>query len=313
MKTRVGIVDLGTNTFHVLVAEMEGMEYSFIHKEKIHVALGQGGINTGVITPESANRAFSAALHIKNLLDLYKVERTKCVATSALRSSGNSSEIIDQLTGITGMDIEIISGEKEAAYIFEGVSLALKMDESDGLIMDIGGGSVEFVIGNSSGIKWKKSLEIGAQRLTDKFHENDPILPGEIRNVEQYLIEKLTPLYQALNVYKPKILIGSSGTFDTLSEIYRRKNDIAIVPDQTELPLSIEGMKDIQLEIISKNRAQRLQISGMIEMRVDLIVVASILIQSVIMMNSFEGVRVSSYSLKEGIFSEFLKSQKYLV
>jgi exopolyphosphatase/guanosine-5'-triphosphate,3'-diphosphate pyrophosphatase len=313
MKTRVAIVDFGTNTFHVLVADLEGMDYLFIHKEKIHVALGKGGINFSVITPEGASRAFSAAYHIKSLFDLYKVEITKGVATSALRSSGNSSEIINRLKEITGIDIEIITGEKEAAYIFEGVSLAMKLNVADSLVMDIGGGSVEFIVGNPSGIKWMKSIEIGAQRLTDEFQQNDPILPHEIRNIVQHLIDKLTPLYQALNIYRPKTLIGSSGTFDTLSEIFRKRNSIEDTPDKTELPLTIEGINDIYLEIISKNRAERMQIPGMIEMRVDLIVVASILIQSVLNMTSFEEVRVSSYSLKEGIFAEFLNSQKYLV
>jgi len=313
MKTRIAIVDLGTNTFHLLVAEVTSDSYSFIHREKIPVGLGKGGINDRIISPEAQNRAFLAASHIRDVLSQFSIDHSICVATSALRNADNKSTITEEFKLITGLDVEIISGDKEAEYIFEGVSLGINLESTDSLIMDIGGGSVEFIIGSESGIKWKKSFEIGAQRLLDRFQQNDPITKEEIANVENFALSNLGSLYEAIKLYNPSSLVGSSGTFDTLSEIYRHESKIENKVDDTELPLTFEAIMSIYNDIISKNRNERLQIPGMIEMRVDMIVVASILIQVVLYMHEFQQVRVSSYALKEGVFASVLKSLKYPV
>lgn len=311
MSSRVGIVDLGTNTFHVLIAEVDGPEYSFVYKEKIHVALGKGGINQGLITNEASERAMAAMNHIREILARFQVDHVRCVATSALRNAKNSNEFLNQIAGVGNLDIEVICGDKEAEYIFEGISLGLDLNEHSSLVMDIGGGSVEFIIGSNMGISWQKSFEIGAQRIVDRFQHNDPITFDQISRIEEYFQGSLQPLHEALEKFSPKTLVGSSGTFDTFSEIYRRKNNIQIISKQSEFPLTMDAIESIHKEIIIKNRSERMKIPGMVEMRVDLIIVASILIQSVLRMNSFEEVRVSSYSLKEGIFSQYLKSQKF--
>jgi len=110
-----------------------------------------------------------------------------------------------------------------------------------------------------------------------------------------------------LDHYNPTTIIGSSGTFDTLSEIHRVKENIDWNDEETEQPLTIEGFLDIYNEIITKNRKERLEIPGMIEMRVDMIVVASILIHFIVGHHKFQNLRVSSYALKEGIMMNFAK------
>jgi len=310
MKTRIGIVDLGTNTFHLMVAEINPESYSFIHKEKIPVNLGRGGINEKRISDEARERALKAAYHIREILNDLHVFKSVCVATSAIRNAENRLEIISEFSEITGLEVEVINGDKEAEFIFEGVNLALDLGENNSLVMDIGGGSVEFIIGSGKGIVWKQSFEIGAQRLMDKFQKRDPIAPKEIADVEKYILTELEPLYEAISLFNPDTLIGSSGTFDTLSEIYRLRTGIEIGNGQTELPLTIDAINAIHKEIILKKRNERLKIPGMVEMRVDMIVVASILIQVIFSIKPFEKVRVSSYALKEGIFSYVLKSIK---
>ena len=313
MSKRIGIVDLGTNTFHVLIAETDRADHAFIYKEKIHVALGRGGISQGKITAEAQQRAIDAMFYIRGILDRFEVRTTRCVATSALRSAENADEVVHKLTEISGLEIEIISGNHEANYIFEGISFGLDLDTDNSLVMDIGGGSVEFIIGSSLGIFWKHSFEIGAQRLIDEFQKGDPITQSEIISINAFLENELISLKEALAEFKPKTLIGSSGTFDTLSAIYRKERDIHIIHKESEFPLTLDAIHSIHKEIVTKNRVERLNIPGMVEMRVDLIVVASLLIQCVLKMRQFEKVRVSSYSLKEGIFSEYLKTQKFLV
>jgi exopolyphosphatase / guanosine-5'-triphosphate,3'-diphosphate pyrophosphatase len=168
--------------------------------------------------------------------------------------------------------------------------------------MDIGGGSVEFIIGNEKEIFWSHSFEIGGQRLVEKFHKHDPILPTEIENLFQFFSSELTSLFDALKIYQPNQLIGSSGTFDTLSDIYCMRNNLPL-RDLPETPLTINAFEEIYEELLVKDRAARMQIQGMIELRVEMIVVACCLIKFLLSNYSFQQIRVSSYSLKEGVLA----------
>ena len=144
----------------------------------------------------------------------------------------------------------------------------------------------------------------------EKFHGNDPITSTEISAIENYLEINLHPLFEACEMYGPKTLIGSSGTFDTLSEIYQKKMNKYAQEHATELPISQNGMIQIFHELIAKNKRERLLIPGMIELRVDMIVVASILIQFILKKTGLETTRISSYALKEGVLLQTITSLK---
>lgn len=306
MKNKVAIIDMGTNTFHLLVAEFEGHNYKITHRESIAVKIGKGGITNGYITDEAATRALSALKKFKATLDNLSVQEILAFGTSAMRVAKNGEEIIQKIITETGISTRIISGEEEASYIYEGVRSAMTMDEKS-LIVDIGGGSVEFIIGNGKEVFWKQSFEIGGQRLLEKYQKHDPILHDEINAINDFFLQSLNSLFIAMAEYQPKVLIGSSGTFDTLSEIYCAKNKIKW-QDNPETPLTISSFHEIFEEFKIKNRAERLQIPGMIEMRVDMIVVACCLINFLLANFTFDKVRVSSYSLKEGVLASLIKN-----
>ena len=306
MKNSVAIIDMGTNTFHLVVAEFDGLNYKITHRDSVAVKIGKGGINNGYITEEGANRAFDALQNFKSTVDALSVKKVLAFGTSALRNARNGVEIIQKIIKETGIETRIISGEEEATYIYEGVRSAMKIDQKS-LIVDIGGGSVEFIIGNEKEIFWKQSFEIGGQRLLEKYQKHDPILPEEIESLNDFFLHSLKPLSKAMAEHQPQVLIGSSGTFDTLSEIYCAKNHVKW-QDKPETPLTISSFHEIFEEFKIKNRADRLQIPGMIEMRVDMIVVACCLIKFLFANFSFNKVRVSSYSLKEGVLASLTKS-----
>jgi len=191
------------------------------------------------------------------------------------------------------------------------VKLALDIGPSPALVMDVGGGSVEFIIGNHKEIFWKQSFEIGAQRLLEKFHQSDPIPAPSILDLNNYLEEKLADLLSAVKMYQPQVLIGSSGAFDTLIEIeFAKQNQPISIEERAEFELYYDLFLEIYNELISKNKEERKQIKGMIEMRVDMIVVAAILIKFVKDRCEIGKIRVSTYSLKEGVLYKFLNPDK---
>jgi exopolyphosphatase/guanosine-5'-triphosphate,3'-diphosphate pyrophosphatase len=308
MQKRIAVIDMGTNTFHLLIVVTQAESFVVQRRERVAVKIGKGGINKGYITDAAWQRALSALKGFRQIIDEYQVDEVFATATSAIRNARNGKELAIEITATTGIPVRIISGDQEAEYIYFGVKQALALGEENSLIMDIGGGSVEFIIGNENEALWKMSYEIGAQRLLDLFHTQDPIREEDVTALEKYLDEKLTDLPQAILKYSPSTLIGSSGTFDTLSDIYILKNNLDKVSGATEYPLPVDEYKEIHQNLLTKNREERLLIPGMVEMRVDMIVVASCLINYIIKNYQFDHVRASAYALKEGVLHYIIHS-----
>ncbi len=299
---RVAIIDMGTNTFHLLMAEVDAEGFSITYREKVPVKIGMGGINHGYITEAGIDRALIAMRSFKKTLQEVGIEKVWAFGTSALRNARNGEEVVRKIEAETGIQTQIISGLKEAEYIYKGALAAIKMGLEKSLIVDIGGGSVEFIIGNEQEIFWSHSFEIGGQRLLERFQKHDPIRRDEITSLFDFFSIELQQLLDALKTHQPNLLIGSSGTFDTLSDMYCMRNDIPL-KDLPETPFNMDAFTDMYEELVAKDRAARMQIAGMIEMRVDMIVVACCLIQFLLSIHPFRQIRVSSYSLKEGVLA----------
>lgn len=305
---RVALIDMGTNTFHLLITEIrDGNEPNDLVKIKEAVKLGEGGISHGQIAPAAYARALKTLHHFKSLLDQHQVQEVKAMATSAVRNAANGPDLIRDIAAQTGIAVETINGDQEAELIYYGVKSALEIGYEKSLILDIGGGSVEFIICDDHQIFWKQSFEIGAQRLLDKFFITDPLEEHAIEALKLYLQEQLTPLAEAVERCKPTVLIGSSGTFDTLCDIDSKRKGLDREQDCCpEADLVLGDFYEIYADILRKNRPERLAIPGMLEMRVDMIVMAIILIDFVLENYAINKIRVSAYALKEGMLYRML-------
>lgn len=308
---KVAIIDMGTNTFHLLIAEVEGRHFNIIHREKVPVKIGVGGINRNLITDEAIGRAVTTMKTFRKRLNLDRINQVLAFGTSALRNATNGNAVAQRIEDETGIKTNIISGLQEAEYICLGARAAIAMGDKKHLIMDIGGGSVEFIIANATEIFWSHSFEIGGQRLLERFQKHDPILKEEVNALFSYFDVELGLLLEQLKIHNPKTLIGSSGTFDTLSDIYCFRNDLP-VEETPETPYSINAFDEIYEELLVKDRAARMLIPGMIEMRVDMIVVACCLIKYLLQVHQFEAIRVSSYSLKEGVLATLTEASDHV-
>lgn len=308
---KIAIIDLGTNTFHLLIAEVtDDNKAKIILNDKAAVKIGQGGINQNFISPEAFQRALKTLTRFKEIIQENKITRVYALGTSAIRNARNGKAFINEVSEKTGINITVISGEKEAEVIYEGVKFAFDIGTEPSVIMDIGGGSVEFIICNNEKVLWVGSFEIGGQRLLDMFHRTDPIAPVEIQRMINYLEEKLIPLFEATKEFNPLTIIGASGAFDTLCEIDVIEKGIDFSMNEAlEYDLSINDFDKICFAILNKSRDERLRIPGMIEMRVDMIVVSCILIQYVAFKAKCKNIRVCPYALKEGALSMALKGK----
>jgi exopolyphosphatase / guanosine-5'-triphosphate,3'-diphosphate pyrophosphatase len=307
MDKRVAVMDLGTNTFHLLIAEGTINDFREVVHEHIAVKLGEGGINKDVIVPEAFERGINTMRGFKDQIDDCDVQKVRAIATSALRNATNGQEFIDNVKKETGITIEIVDGNREAAFIYNGVKIAGLLSAESSLILDIGGGSVEFIIGNKEGILWKQSFEIGAARLMERFHHTDPIRPAAIEAINLYLEDTLTDLFTAANENPISSLIGSSGAFETFAELTALKRSDTFDLKNTKNYLFDYGeLMEVTDELILSSHAEREANKAIIPVRVDMIVVASVITRYIIQKLEINNVALCTYSLKEGVLAEMM-------
>lgn len=306
---RVAVIDLGTNTFNLLIAEiLPNKTYRVVFNTKIAVSMGSGGMVKKLLSQEAMKRGIEALVQYQQKIEEYEIKNVYAFATSAIREATNGTDFVKQARSV-GIEVNVISGDKEAELIYKGVQLALEIGERPALIMDIGGGSTEFIIATSDKILWKQSFLLGVSRLREIFNPSDPVSARQIEEVEDYLAKELAPLLKAVHQFPVNELIGSAGSFDSFAEIVtHRFYSPDILQNNTEYVFNLKEANLIFEELIKSTKEQRLQIRGLIEMRVDMIVMAVLLTRFVLKTLGLQQMRLSTLALKEGVMNDLMKA-----
>ena len=289
----LAVIDLGTNTFNLLIAEVIDDNFEILQSAKEGVSIGMGGINKRVIATDAFERGLTCLVNFKIKCNEFKVERIIAFGTSAIRDAENSIDFITAVKEATGIEIKVITGEIEAELIYKGVSWSYDFSEP-AVIMDIGGGSTEFIFADKNGISNLVSLNIGLLRIFQEFTFSDPMTKEDIVTVKNWLDEKAGNYFEGK---KEKILIGASGTFETFYEmVYNKdiKDEVAMI----ELPF--ERFIQVIEEIILSSEAQRDTNERIIAIRKKMAPIAAVKVQWIIEKLGVEKVYISTCSLKEG-------------
>ena len=303
---KIAVIDLGTNTFHLLIAD-KAQNMHILHKEKVAVQLGKGGIDLNLIQPDAMERALTTLRSFQSKIEERGVNEVIVTATSAVRNATNQADFLKKVKDATGFEIQVLSGVDEASTIHLGVSEFVDFEEDTALIMDIGGGSIEFIIANKDEVLWLKSYELGGQRLIERFHKSDPISESEVSDLKMFLYDTLTEVFDMSMTLGASFLIGSSGSFDTFWDIYVKQP--GAVSEETPV-LYLSDFEKIRSMLIQKDKESRLNIPGMIPMRVDMIVSAALVTQVIMDQCHFDKIQVSPFALKEGLLYHGLPKTK---
>jgi exopolyphosphatase / guanosine-5'-triphosphate,3'-diphosphate pyrophosphatase len=309
---RIAILDIGTNTFNLLIADITDQNtYEIKYKSKLPVKLAKGGMNERIIAEDAFERGMEALrFHYRSIRES-KVDEIIAYATSAIRSSSNGEAFVKAVTESFGINIQVISGNREAELIYRGVAEAVKLTDEKVLIMDIGGGSTEFVVADKQRIYWKHSFELGIARQLERFRPGDPISDNEIIVIESFLESQLHAMFNELKPYGIKTLIGSSGSFDSFANIISiKRNNLSTFPQSTGFEIKRKEFDVLYFELIKSNFAQRTAMEGLEAIRVEMIVLAAIFVNLII--NKFGIVKIwqSEYAIKEGMLFETIDNIK---
>ena len=250
-KVKKAVIDIGTNTFNLLIARADISGIAIIETHKEAVSLGMGGINDNMLADSAIQRAMNAFGAFKAILDVHGISTPRLIATSAVRDAKNAASFVSLISETFNWQVDIISGIEEAKLIYKGVSQCYDFKDP-AIIMDIGGGSTEFIVADNKGIQKEISLNIGVSRLYQGFEVSDPFCDKDIRNIENFLEERDQGFFDNITA---RTLIGSSGTFETFYELINQmpfpKSSKTI---ELELDPFLEALDD--LNILNAYRAK---------------------------------------------------------
>ncbi len=292
------VIDLGTNTFNLSIAEVSKQKLKLLHAEKEGVGLGKGGINDGIITEDAIQRALNCLIRFVAVCKDQKVFDIKAIGTSAIRDAQNSNDFLNRVFSATGISIEVIDGPTEAAYIYKGIAFSYSF-ETPGLIMDIGGGSTEFILADASGIQKLVSLDIGVSRIIQTYSLHDPLSKKDIKNIEDFLEERDQDFFSNIMA---ESFIGASGSFETFYELIHEKG----FPSPYEpFEVNLNDFLEVLNQVIASSLQERNENPYIIEIRKIMAPIAAVKVRWVLSKINPKRIVVSPCSLKEGVLLSF--------
>jgi exopolyphosphatase/guanosine-5'-triphosphate,3'-diphosphate pyrophosphatase len=302
---RIAVFDLGTNVFNLLIAWVSKDKCDIKRVVKTGAHIGKGGFMSGKLSQEAIDSSIEA---IGKMMEVIEEEGgadiIKAFATSAFRDASNGEWFAAKISELFNIDVEIISGEREAELIYKGVRESVILYDEKVLILDIGGGSNEFIIADREKIYWKESFPLGVVRMKEIINPSDPVTQYEIKKYKQILDNSLKSLFEQTERYKPTFMIGCSGSFDTLREIIWPEDDGTL----PALELPVDKFLSLNEYLVASDSQQRRNLKGMSPMRVDYMVLGSIFVEYIIEKVGIKEMYQSSFSLKEGYMAETASS-----
>ncbi|HXX33622.1 MAG TPA: Ppx/GppA phosphatase family protein [Thermodesulfobacteriota bacterium] len=294
---RVASIDIGTNTILLLIAEVEGERIKPLFEMETVVRLGEGVQESGILTNEAMNRGIQTLLHYSERCQAMGVQKLFAVGTSALREAKNSGEFLRLVKKKLNLSIEVISGEEEARLSFLAVSKDLTEVNESILVVDVGGGSTEFILGRSNQIDEWISLPLGSVRFTEQYLHSDPVREGEWRTMEKRIGELLAKIPHS---QEPPSMVAVGGTGTTLASVEQGLREF--IPEKIHhFVLKKEALRDQLLLYRSKTIEERKEIPGLPAARADVILAGGTILYLTMEKLNCPSVLISCHGVRYGL------------
>jgi exopolyphosphatase/guanosine-5'-triphosphate,3'-diphosphate pyrophosphatase len=304
---KIFAIDIGTNSIHGIIADIdESGNIREYFRDKESIRLG-ANIENGFINSKGIEMTISVLNKFKNNAESFSAS-IRAVATSAVREALNKDEFIEKVKKNTGIEIEVISGVKEGELIYKGVTKGLHLESENLMIIDIGGGSTEIIMGKNENIT-VQSLKLGAIRTSLKFFPDFVTNTESITNCQNHILETINLVKNSFSNKVIDKVIGSAGTIQAIARITLFNMGIHAPKFIENITLNIKDLEDSFDIILSKHLPQeRAEIKGLESSRADLISTGALILQGILKEFSINNMIISTYSLREGIiFDTFEK------
>lgn len=308
---RIAALDIGTNTCNISICDYVNGNANFIFRDKKGVALIDDNYVNNFISEGAIKRLVNVLRECKIILNEYNCDNIIACGTSGIREATNKNQIIDIAYSSTGIKINVIDANKEAELVWKAVKFAVPIEEKPVIIIDIGGGSIEFCIADNKDLIKKYSYKIGIARLLRTFNYNDPLTPEDINSIKSEVTNTVYDFFEEARKYNPEILIGASGSFETFANLVKYECEECFMLEESRFNIiSLNYFQEVYQKLVSYDLEQRKNMPGMEIMRVKMMPIAAVITKLVIEKLKILKLFQSNFSIKEGIILDFLEGLK---
>ncbi len=300
-------IDVGTNSFHLVVARVMGdARFEVIAREKHMVRLGSGGGDMKELTPDAIQRGVDALRRLKRIADISKAP-VRAVATSAVREAENNAEFVRRAREEAGVEIEVVSGVEEARLIHLGILQALPVFERRLLMCDIGGGSTELLIGQRGDVLASRSLKLGAVRLTARFFPSDRLHPSAVSSCRTFVRSSLAAFAKEVETHGFEVAVGSSGTILALAAMANAADGDPVKSLNAATLRADELAAIVKRLVEARSVAARAKLPGLDVARADIILAGALILEGVFEAFAIDEMIVSDFALREGVLLDTIQ------
>lgn len=305
----IAALDIGTNSFHLVIAKPVVGGFEVVTREKQSVRIGHGAGEMKLLEPDAIDRGVACLSRMQKIAESHHA-KIRAVATSAIREAKNRAEFVRRARKEAKIDIEVISGVEEARLIHLGALYAIGDHEHPMLLCDIGGGSTEIVLANDDDILLSRSFKLGAIRLTDRFFASEVLHPSAMSSCRSFVRSTLTILQSEVEEFGYDIAVASSGTAETMARLIcaRSGKQAPVTFNRFEFTRS-QITETVRILAEAPTVIERQQRFALDPGRADIILAGAIILEGIADVYGVETFMFSDYALREGVLIDTLQRQ----
>ncbi len=311
MNDSLAAIDIGTNSFHLVVVKLkDSNRFEILSQEKEVVRLGSGSTDMKYLKDDAMDRGIAALIRFRQIAEISQAE-IRAVATSAVREALNKDDFLQRARQEAGIDVEVISGFEEARLIYLGVLQTLPIFAKKILLIDIGGGSTEFLIGRSGEIIEANSLKLGAIRITDRFFAEDPLDTKNLNRCREYVKAYINPMARRVNTHGFEVAVGSSGTVLSIAQMIQVLRKQEPTRNLSNFVFTRQELTEVVKMLVKADTVKKRQrIEGLDPKRGDIILGGAIVLEQAFEEMKIEAMTVSGFALREGVILDSLQKSR---
>jgi exopolyphosphatase/guanosine-5'-triphosphate,3'-diphosphate pyrophosphatase len=304
---RIAAIDIGTNSIHMVIAQATSLgAFEVVDREREVVQIGRGSFGAGRLRVDAIRRAVDALQRFVQLARRHQVDRILCTATAAVREARNGGEFLAAARETAGIAPRVIPSEEEGRLIYLAVKAALGLDEHPALIVDIGGGSMQLVVGNRDKLIRAFGTGLGALRLTETMLENDPPTRRDLSALTRTIRKRSREALDKVRELAPVRVYGSSGSIHALAQVAHGLEHGAGIEMINGYVLSLEALDRLTKRLCRMTLAERERLHGIDAKRAEIIVPGALVLRHVLEEVGAESITLSDYGVREGLVTDYI-------
>jgi len=305
---RIAAIDIGTNSIHMVIADAAAPgAFTVVDREREVVQIGAGSFTRGRLRREAVQRAIDALTRFVQLARRLQCDRIICTATAAVREAKNGGEFLQAARTTAGISPRVIPAEEEGRLIYLAVAAALQLDEDPALILDIGGGSMQAVVGNKDALQLATSAPLGALRLTETMLADDPPSPKAIARLKRHIQKTAKPVIAQIRDLDPLLVYGSSGSIHALAEAIHWEQTGESIEQINGHVLETAALAKLTRRLTRMTLHERRQLRGVDAQRAEIIVPGALVLLHFLEELEFDQITLSDYGVREGLVTDYTR------